>query len=491
MGSILSIGLLRKYKKQLLKKVLGVRFDFFLLVFLFLLFSTLYSLLATVRHNHFQSQGNDFAIYDQALWLYSRFETPYSTLTFETDLADRFRPIMIPLSALYWFGDDERVLLIFQAVILSAGVFPVWLVARRKLHWLLALVVAFLYVDFIGIQATAVSDFHEMAILPFFLGWLFYFLEKGWWRSYFVALFLSLAVREHVGLILATISIYIFWVKKKYKIALATAGISLAWSVLAIGQVMPFLGQTYYASFVQKDDTLGKAIFGYLTSPILIFENFFFPFEKVQTLFWSFFSFGLLPLSYLPLLPAIFFQFASRFLDLQHPIRWTLFFHYSAELAPVLAMATIFGSSVILKRYRQLKMLVAVLVVMLVASHVLANVILDSPLKNLANIQFWQEEPWMQDTRFIISQVPKNATVETQNNLIPHLSHRREIYILPIIRDSNYIVLDLHPGQNDWNFYTENLQIATEQFKSLVVGGTYKPIISAGDAYLLKRVIRN
>lgn len=471
-----------------MKKILGVRFDFFLVVFLFLIFSTLYSLLSVVRHNHFQSQGNDFSIYDQALWLYSRFEVPYSTITFKADLADRFRPVMIPLSSLYWFTENERVLLVFQAVILSAAVLPIWLIARRRLNSILSLLVAFLYLDFIGIQATAAFDFHETSILPFFLGWLFYFLEKASWRSYFAALFLVLAVREHVGLMLSTFAIYIFWVKKNLKVAAATAIISLAWSIVAIFVVMPKLGQNYYASFVKSGDSLMGALSVYLTNPLFGLESFLTPFAKIETLFWSFFSFGMVPLFYLPLLPAILFQFASRFLDLQHPIRWTLFFHYSAELAVLLSMATIFGCYLILSKFPKLKSLPVVFFTVLVGSHIISNVILDSPLKNLAKIAFWQEEPWMQNTRLVLSQVPKGASVETQNNLIPHLSHRREIYILPIIRDAQYIVWDLHPGQNDWNFYTDNLDLATVQFKDLVASGKYKPIVSAGDAYLLKRL---
>lgn len=471
-----------------MKKFLGVRFDFFLVVALFLLFTTLYSLLSVVRHNHFQSQGIDFTIYDQSLWLWSKFEKPYSTVTFNLDLTDRFRPIMIPLSALYWFGDDERVLLIFQAIILSAGVFPVWLVARRKLHWLLALVVAFLYVDFIGIQATAVSDFHEMAILPLFLGWLFYFLSRGMWRSYFVTLVLCLSVREHVGFLLTTLGIYVFVAFKNLKVALFTSFISLAWSIAAIAVIMPMLGQNYYASFVAKDDTLGQAILSYLKNPLFAVENFFTPFEKVKTLFWSFFSFGLLPLSYLPLAPAILFQFASRFLDLQHPIRWTLFFHYSAELAVILAMATINGARTILDK---LPRAATILAIFLLATHLGANLILDVPLKNLLKPQFWRQQPWMDNTRLVLAMVPANASVQTQNNLMPHLSHRREIYILPIIRDAEYVVFDLHPGQNDWNFYTDNLEIATGEFKDLAISGKYKPIISAGDAYLLKKVLDN
>lgn len=470
-----------------MKKILGVRFDFFLVVVLFLLFSLLYSLLSVVRHNHFQSQGIDFSIYDQALWLYSQFEKPYSTITFQIDLADRFRPVMIPLSVLFWFSQNERTILIFQAIILAAAALPIWLLARRRLPRVLALLSAFLYLDFIGVQSVVVADFHEMAILPFFLSWLFYFLDRQKWLAYFVALTLALSVREHVGFLLATLGIYIWFFSKNAKIALATTLISVSWSIMAIFILMPALGQAYYASFVRGDDTLGEAILSYVTNPTLAVKSFFWPLSKIWTLFWSFFSFGFLPLFYIALAPTILFQFTSRFLDLQHPIRWTLFYHYSAELAVLLTVATTYSLGSILQKFGRDRKVIINLIGFLIIAHLATNIILDSPLKNLLKPPFWRQQPWMADTNLILSKVPRDASLQTQNNLLPHLSHRKEVYLLPIIRGAEYVVFDLHPGQNDWNFYTDNLEIAKAQFKQLVVEDKYKPIISAGDAYLLKR----
>lgn len=101
----------------------------------------------------------DFSIYDQALWLYSRFQNPFSTVTGHLDLADRFRPIMIPISSLFWFTKNERILLVFQAITLSAAVFPIWLIARKQIPRILAVIVSIVYVDFIGIQAVNAYDF--------------------------------------------------------------------------------------------------------------------------------------------------------------------------------------------------------------------------------------------------------------------------------------------------------------------------------------------
>ncbi len=464
----------------------GVKIDFWAIVIIFLVYAFLYSLLSVVRHDHFQSQGIDFSIYDQVLWLNSHFYRPFSTITNLLDFADRFRPIMIPLSMIYWFTQNERALLIFQSVIMTATVFPIWLLARKLLPKALAIVIAFLYLNYVGVQSIIVSDFHEMSLLPFFMAFLFYFLEKEKWRSFFITLIICLSVREHVGFLLATMGIYIYLAKKRMKFALATILISILWSVIVIKVIMPFFGRTNYYE-LSTHTTLSGAIFNYIIHPNLAVENYFVPIVKTQTLFWSFSSFAFVPLLYLPLLPMITFQFASRFLDPLHPIRWTLYYQYSAELAVLLSVSTIYSLKNILDKLKGYKYTLQMLIIILILSQIITNIILASPLKNLLKKQFYLKEPWMYDTNKIISLVPSNSSVAAQNNLLPHLSHRKNVYILPNTEEAEYIVVDLHPGQNNWNFYSGNLASATLQFKQLILSKNYTIVGSSENAYLIKR----
>lgn len=51
-------------------------------------------------------------------------------------------------------------------------------------------------------------------------------------------------------------------------------------------------------------------------------------------------------------------------------------------------------------------------------------------LNKLTKAEYWKEESWMEDTRSLLALVPKEASVATQQNLVPHLSHRKEIYLV-------------------------------------------------------------
>lgn len=89
------------------------------------------------------------------------------------------------------------------------------------------------------------------------------------------------------------------------------------------------------------------------------------------------------------------------------------------------------------------------------------------PLNKLVKRDFWKQESWMDDTRRLIALVPKDAAVAAQQNLVPHLSHRKEIYLVwPRLHDifeqpcgqslcwwldfggkPEYLVVDTRPNQ--------------------------------------------
>src|ERR1051325_9090511 len=87
-----------------------------LLLILVLTDTFLYSALSILRHRHFES-GWDLAVFDQAIRLNSRFESPYVTVRFnrpENILGDHFHPIVALLSPLCWVVNGAEALLIGQ-----------------------------------------------------------------------------------------------------------------------------------------------------------------------------------------------------------------------------------------------------------------------------------------------------------------------------------------------------------------------------------------
>ena len=78
-------------------------------------FAAAYSVLGLFRHWHFGT-GFDLAIFDQAVWHMSRFETPASTISgYSNILGDHFYPILALFAPLYWIAPAPETLIVAQA----------------------------------------------------------------------------------------------------------------------------------------------------------------------------------------------------------------------------------------------------------------------------------------------------------------------------------------------------------------------------------------
>jgi len=146
--------------------------------------------------------------------------------------------------------------------------------------------------------------------------------------------------------------------------------------------------------------------------------------EKLQTLFYTGFAYGFIPLlnlfATLPVIADIgtYFVIAS---DL--PGAQGIYAHYRITLAPLLSWSTITVISrfkFLNSKYTAIYLITAVLTI---------QYILHLPLSYLSKNWFWQEPAAVKTINRVIQNfLPKNASVVAQNNIVPHISHRDKIY---------------------------------------------------------------
>ena len=166
-----------------------------------LLLGLLYSTLSILRHNHFQSGGFDLGLYDQAVWQYSKFITPYNTVKERFILGDHLTLTLPMLAPLFWFWSNVKILLIFQAFWLSFSSLAVFKLCRlRKFSKFTALSLSIIYSLFYGIQYLVFFDFHPVSIGVGLLIWLAYFLESKQKKWFWGSLILLLLTQENMGL---------------------------------------------------------------------------------------------------------------------------------------------------------------------------------------------------------------------------------------------------------------------------------------------------
>jgi len=123
------------------------------------------ALVAILQHVHFET-GLDLSLADQAVWNYSHFHAPISSILGKDILGDHFSPLVAILTPLYWIWSDPRTLLIAQSALVGASVVPVFLFASDRLGRRAAYAVAVAYACYWPTQVGVAFDFHELAFSP-------------------------------------------------------------------------------------------------------------------------------------------------------------------------------------------------------------------------------------------------------------------------------------------------------------------------------------
>src|SRR6516164_10813081 len=115
------------------------KFAWVLLILIMVVYTVEMSHQAILRYDTFKAGAFDLGNMDQVLWntIHGRF-FQFTNQTIDwygppTRLAIHFEPIILPLSLLYAFHADPRILLVFQTLVLGAGAFPVFLLTRKYL----------------------------------------------------------------------------------------------------------------------------------------------------------------------------------------------------------------------------------------------------------------------------------------------------------------------------------------------------------------------
>ncbi|WP_341735592.1 DUF2079 domain-containing protein [Microcoleus sp. CAWBG640] len=317
--------------------------------------ATILFLSSSLRHALFQSTAFDLGIFDQAIYLISQNQTPFSSLMQMHILGDHAAVIYYPLAWLYKIYPDVHWLFLVQAVALSLGAWPSWSLARlASLNPEQSRAIAFIYLLYPVVFNINLFDFHpEVIALPALLSAILAArLNKIMWFS--AAILLVLSCKAVLSLTVAAIGLWLLLCEKKQRCGAIALVFGIAWFVIASQKIIPFFSGSEVAG-VGRYSYLGKSvleiIINIILKPQLILGKFFsidtfkYIFLLSLPLFW-----GLLPFSskigmryLLPLIPALPTLAINILSDL--PFQRSLAYQYSVPIIPFLLLAVISKST--------------------------------------------------------------------------------------------------------------------------------------------------
>ena len=174
------------------------------------MYATYFSVRTVGVHNGLGSSAYDFGLYDQGIWLLSRGHSPFVTLMGRNLFGDHSSFILVLLIPLYWVVSSTALLFVVQSVVIAVGALPVYWFSRDRLRSeALAAVMAGVYLMHPSIGWTNLENFHPDAALGTLIAFAVWSANAKRWGWYWVAVGLSLAVKEDVAFVLIPLGIWV------------------------------------------------------------------------------------------------------------------------------------------------------------------------------------------------------------------------------------------------------------------------------------------
>jgi uncharacterized membrane protein len=410
----------------------------------------------------------DLSIFTECVKQYAHFHEPIvDVMGAGTNMwGVHFSPALAAIAPFFRVFPSPATLLVVQALLAGASVFPVSAVAREKVGPGAARAIALSYGFSWGLQQMSNFDFHEIALAVPLLAFSLSALARGRIKATVLWAMPLVLVKEDQGFTVAALGMYLLFTgdraadRARMRAGQFLTIWGLGWSLLAILVIIPHFNVGHVYSFWGNGGVLAP---GGHASFLALVRQFCYAWPlKLQTVVLL-----LLPTAFIALrsplvliaLPSIGLRFVSS-----DNAYWGTSWHYNAAVMPILFVAAVDA----LARMAAARQAAGTALdpgnpgprgwwraaqasaerhgaAMMVA--IAAAMAFQFPLSSLWNGQTYEVGPHIAADNAAMAKVPDGATVLTTLNLLAPLAARTDTYWLanPGNPDTQYIVFD---GQN-------------------------------------------
>ncbi len=411
------------------------------------------SALSVLQHRAFEAGRFDLGNLTQAVW-----STAHGRLLEITDLQGaqisrlgaHFDPFVALLAPVWLIWPSPEMLLVAQAVAVSLGAIPVFLLARKHLgsEWA-GVGFALVYLLYPPTQWLVVDDFHPVAFAtPLLLGAI-WFLDENRLVPFALCAAAACTTKEQVGLVVAMLGLWHAVAHGRRRAGLAILATGALVAVLATAVVVPHYAPGSGSPFAGRYEAVGGSPAGIaktaITDPLRLVD------AATERRDVTYLLDLLVPLGGLSLLSPL--VAASALPELAVNLlsgtrtQTSIHFHYTAGAIPGLIAGAIFGAAALRRRRRRsFPGLGRALVLLALGAGIV-----------LGPLPMWRHVPFGSDlaTRDhivtahdraaarVLEAVPAGAPVSATNTLGAHLSARRRVFSFPILAEARWVAVDL------------------------------------------------
>jgi uncharacterized membrane protein len=389
--------------------------------------------------------------------------------------SDPFLALLAPLS---WLGSTPLALLVFQALVVTAGVIPVFWLARKHLASdRSAAMLALVYLLYPATQYNALppEGFHSSSVSITLVLLAIWFLDEDRLVPFGVLALLAASTKEEMPLVVGCLGIWYAWARKRPRVGIPIFLAGVVGAALNFFVVIPHFAPPGVHPFRERYAAIGGTPTG------IVRKLFTDPSAAASTVFTThhllYLVLLLVPLLGLWLREPLLIACAVPELAINvlagKASQSTIYFHYTAGIVPFAIAATVFGAAKAGRRK-------ADYCIWLFAA--CAAIAILSPLWGLRNLDhLLASNPDHRAKKAALALIPPDAVVASTNYLGPQLAERRRLLNFPATVGASWVIADLkdptaRPGRVRSNL--ERLQ-STERWRL---------VYSAGSVRVLRRV---
>ncbi|NWF87666.1 DUF2079 domain-containing protein [Candidatus Bathyarchaeota archaeon] len=498
-----------------------------------IVYISVFSFLTTLRYYSFVATAWDLGEFSQSMWttLHAK-KLFYNNVEFGSHFHVHFRPILFLLLPIYALFESPVTLLVLKSILLGFGAIPLYLISKQELKNHFAILFPFLYLLYPALHGANWFDFHPENFVPFFILMSFYYYKKDKTLPYFFFLLLALMTKEDVSLVIISLGLYFLIVNRKLLFKrpvskeiltpLVTIILGFLWFLFSLQIIQYFLQVDGYAGLTSSGYVHFGNAFGRLggnggllnivktvvTNPLLFFQVLFSDYlTKIIFLLALF-----LPVAFLSFVDIktilLFSPTLMIYLLADSPNYYSISYQYSGLLVPGIFISAIYG----MKKLGFNKSRLGALNIEWIHSHtrlllisaVVMGVIFFSLVPSISGLLGTDEQskPIINYHRLALletlSYIPPNASVLTQREIFPHLSHRLPAYVYYNTTPVEYILIDTA------SYWYENSALAKEYqmmygeqppfpeyVEGILTSGKYGLLIYWDGIYLFKEGYRD
>lgn len=474
--------------------------------YIFLLFAIVYCLISFPNLDNFHASAYDLGIYNNSIYQYGHLINnphPYGHLALTNFLGDHFALYTIIFSPLHYiFG--IYTLLVIQIVFILLGGYGIYtLVKHMYPETILPEISLFHFFTFYGIISALGFGYHDNVVASMLIPWFIYFLYINRIKLVIMFAILICIGKENMPLILSFIIIgYMLIFKndtKKIKLLTLILIFSILYMIIVIKFIMPFFMREnvvygHTANYSVLGNTLHEMLHNiifkskYLITVLFTNHNNVIDYDslKQETYMCLLLSGGIAllikPEFLIMLIPIVFQKMYNN-----DQGKWGTDLHYSIEFAPIIILALY----TTLNYLHNIKYKISVAIVFCFLSYSVSfsrlfhrnGDLQYNYLANFLNKGHYQSYFNKKSYNKLVSMIPEDAKLSTNNYFGPNLAFRKWIFLLPDIVDANYIFLgisnyDFLQTESDLKNLVQNLKNSKE----------WELIASENEMYLFKKI---